>query len=390
MADNAPLATNLLSEFAQRTGVTGARPRRRYLWTDAFAVCTCLGLEHEPGFAARALQLVEQVHGVLGRHRGDDGRHGWISGLDEDEGARHPTAGGLRIGKPLPERRVDEAFDAAREWDRDGQYFHYLTRWVHALAAVAAHTGHVDAPRWARELAEAAVRRFLLASEGGPPHLAWKMSIDLARPLVPSPGQHDALDGLVACLRLRAHASGEDAARIDALVSILAGLVAGHDLRTDDPLGLGGLLVDAWILRQLPEREHGDALAGRLLALAAEGLERWVRQRPLAAPAHRRLAFRELGLAIGLHAARRIAGSLAGSSSSAGQVAVAGEHAMRAAIARLQPLWPLAGEIEAFWSMPAHQSAETWTAHEDINAVMLAASLAPAGYLDLGLPPRTG
>ncbi len=51
-----------------------------------------------------ALRSIDQVHHVLGRHRSDDARTGWISGLDEREGERHPTRGGLRIGKQLPER----------------------------------------------------------------------------------------------------------------------------------------------------------------------------------------------------------------------------------------------------------------------------------------------
>ncbi len=43
--------------------------------------------------------------------RPDDSRRGWISGLGEAEGERHPTLGGLRIGKELPERRAGEPFD---------------------------------------------------------------------------------------------------------------------------------------------------------------------------------------------------------------------------------------------------------------------------------------
>ena len=375
MADADIRAATLLREFARRTGVAGMQPPRRYLWTDAFAVCTWLGLEQEPDASALAATLVEQVHATLGRHRGDDGRTGWISGLAEGEGLRHPTAGGLRIGKPLPERRVDEPYEPRLEWERDGQYFHYLTRWLHALDQFAACSGHPDARRWAHELADVAVRRFCLESAAGP-RLAWKMSIDLTRPLVPGSGQHDALDGLVACLRLRAHAAPGDREGIGRIVATLAAMTAGQDLRTDDPLGLGGLLVDAWVLRQLPDRDHGDALAGRLLALAAKGVDGWLGQRPLDAPAHQRLPFRELGLALGLHAARRIARSLAAPRSD-------GEHALRAASARLERHWPLAGTIESFWSGPAHQAADTWSDHLDINAVMLAACLAPAGYLDL-------
>jgi len=42
---------------------------------------------------------------------------------------------------------------------------------------------------------------------------------------------------------------------------------------------------------------------------------------------------------------------------------------------------PLAERIESFWLLPANQKANTWTEHVDINAVMLATSLGPAGYL---------
>jgi hypothetical protein len=78
---------------------------------------------------------------TLGRHRPADPRQGWISGLDEPEGERHPTRGGLRIGKPLPERGPRERYDPQLEWDSDGQYFHYLTQWMHALHRVSQETG---------------------------------------------------------------------------------------------------------------------------------------------------------------------------------------------------------------------------------------------------------
>ena len=75
--------------FAERTGLTSDRPERRYLWTDAFAVCNFLDLARRTGdrsHADLALRLVDRVHHVLGRHRADDARTGWISGLGEREG----------------------------------------------------------------------------------------------------------------------------------------------------------------------------------------------------------------------------------------------------------------------------------------------------------------
>src|SRR5829696_299945 len=104
-------AIELIDQFAERTGVTGERPPERYLWTDAFAVCTFLGLERSTGTARYkeiALSLIDQVHHTLGRHRADDTRTGWLSGLSEQEGEKHPARGGLRIGKKLPERAPGE------------------------------------------------------------------------------------------------------------------------------------------------------------------------------------------------------------------------------------------------------------------------------------------
>jgi len=186
------------------------RPRR-YLWTDAFAVCNFLGLYQETGgeeFKDLALKLVDQVHDTLGRHRKDDSRTGWISGLDEEDGRLHPTKGGLRIGKQLQERGSNDPFNERLEWDRDGQYHHYLTKWMHTLNRVSRVTGDLKFNTWAVEPAKPAHARFVYAlSYGGPKRMNWKMSIDLSRPLVPSMGQHDPLDGFVTYNELQATAT---------------------------------------------------------------------------------------------------------------------------------------------------------------------------------------
>ena len=113
-----------MTEFARLTGLSPAsNAPRRYLWTDAFAVCNFLGLYQDTEgkeFKDLALHLVDQVHSVLGRHRHDDQRAGWISGLDEQDGRLHPTKGGLRIGKQLKERSPGDPINERLEWDRDG------------------------------------------------------------------------------------------------------------------------------------------------------------------------------------------------------------------------------------------------------------------------------
>jgi len=132
--------------------VAQREPPRRYLWTDAFAVCNCIGLaaaaEAASGSAGGAagsaqstgaagsvgsseaefwrrmsLVTIEHVHAVLARHRADDPqrRSGWLAAAAGAADRAHPTRAGLRIGKKLPDLPGGEASTAADEWHRDGQ-----------------------------------------------------------------------------------------------------------------------------------------------------------------------------------------------------------------------------------------------------------------------------
>jgi hypothetical protein len=375
-------AIDLMTHFAERTGLTSDRPPRRYLWTDAFAVCNLLALARETGDRRHeqlALRLVDQVHHVLGRHRPDerDGR-GWISGLDDAEAEAHPTRGGLRIGKPLPERGPSEPLDPDLEWDRDGQYFHYLTKWMHALDQVARWTGDPRFDVWARELADAAHRAFTYGPPGGR-RMAWKLSVDLRRPLVPSMGQHDPLDGFVTCIELEATAAALASGAgpsLRAATQDFAGMLHREALGTSDPLGIGGLLADACRLAQL-DSDH--TLIASLLEAAARGVKRHRAAPDGRAPAELRLAFRELGLAIGLAGIPMLQGDA---------IARRLDATSRASVAELARSLPLRDEIESFWLVPSHRRTSSWSEHADINDVMLATSLVPAGFLELGTPPH--
>lgn len=77
----------------------------------------------------------------------------------------------------------------------------------------------------------------------------------------------------------------------------------------------------------------------------------------------RRLPFRELGFALGLHAVKPL-----------GQYADVG---------RIEGFLPLTGQLEDFWLDPVNQSAATWSGHRDINAVTLAACLSPQGVIPI-------
>lgn len=371
-------ARRIMEWFARSTGLEPEGTPRRYLWTDAFAVCNYLGLAEATGderLLDLAVRLVDQVHHVLGRHRRDDRRSGWISGLEGEEAERHPTAGGLRIGKRHPERGPDQPYDPEAEWDRDGQYFHYLTRWMWALGRAWRVTGDARYHAWAVELAEVAFRAFVRRpGEVAPRHIHWKMSVDLSRPLVASAGQHDALDGFVALSALQVMAPRGQPVLLRE-VSELEGLCRDGAWATADALGIGGLLTDAWRLVQLSEagRRRERALLSSVLDQARWSLDAFGRSGTLVEGAGRRLPFRELGLSIGLAAVARVARDV-----EAGSVRLPAPT-LEALLRHL----PLRGEIESFWVEARHREARTWTGHQDINAVMLATSLAPDGYLDL-------
>lgn len=325
--DRLAQAAAMLDDFALRTGLTDAVKPRRYLWTDAHAVMTWVGLHEvapDQRYLGLASRLVTQVHAVLG-----------VSG-----DAEHPTSRGLRIGKRLLERAPNEPYDAQREWERDGQYFHYLTKWMHALDRMAQVTGDTHYRGWAIELGQAAHRAFV-----HPQGIYWKMSIDLSRPQVKTMGAHDPLDGLVQFAALGLEREAQE----------LAAICDGRDFATDDALGAGGLVVDTLRLARLGSRfrqilaktAHGVAVSVPAAASAIRG------------PAARRLPFRELGFALGLRALDPL-----------------GEHVD---VASLRPFVPKAAELEDFWR--DNQNAPSWREHRDINVVMLAASMAPFGAL---------
>jgi hypothetical protein len=302
-----PVVRELMMEFAHLTGMLKAREKpRRYLWTDAFAVCNFLTLYKQTSderYKELALRLVDQVHTILGRHREDDPWIGWISGLTEEEGRNHPTRGGLRIGKGMNERRSDEPYNEELEWDRDGQYYHYLTKWMHALNRVSRVTGDSLYNRWAIELAQAVHARFTyLTASGGQKRMYWKMSIDLSHPLVPSMGHHDPLDGLITYLELQATAA-KDSRKSEGLdlsreTADMADICEGKSWATDDPLGMGELLSTTCKLAQLmiDADSQKQELLNDLLDSSITGLRLFQRRNTLRLPADLRLGNHHLHL----------------------------------------------------------------------------------------------
>jgi hypothetical protein len=207
--------------------------------------------------------------------------------------------------------------------------------------------------------------------------MVWKASIDLVRPLVETQGQHDPFDGLVTCLQMEATARVLGIAprsSLHAAIADLSAMVDPEELVTSDPLGIGGLLTDACRLAQI----GGDrVLVGATLAAAERGLASYLRDRPLGLPAPHRLAFRELGLAIGL-AAEDLFDDLR----LRDRVDLRGS----AALARMTRHREVRPALQAFWLRAEHRETESWREHQDIDDVMLATTLCPGGFLRLDLP----
>ena len=185
-------------------------------------------------------------------------------------------------------------------------------------------------------------------------------------------GQHNALDGLITFLELQA--CGD---LLPNLRRNLAQAIADMDemcdcgyWATDDPLGIGGMLdasARLAILTSDGELERRTLLRG-LLVQAEQSLAVYHRSADLGRPAHVRLAFRELGLAIGIHGLEKLSEQFAS------------DHELSTICRDLLRYQPLAEQIEQFWSDPMNRTSISWRDHQDINGVMLATSLAPEGY----------
>lgn len=126
-------------------------------------------------------------------------------------------------------------------------------------------------------------------------------------------GLHDALDGFVTFREVQ-HAiikvSGDAGANgLGEASKVLFALCENGQWATDDPLGIGGLLFDACRLCQLVGERNGRELRllEHVMQGSGDGLMIMLRTGYLKRPVEHRLAFRELGLAIGLRAVPIIA-----------------------------------------------------------------------------------
>ncbi|NEV93725.1 hypothetical protein G3567_06120 [Psychroflexus sp. YR1-1] len=357
-------ANTLMKRFAKRTGLgpENGQTSQRYLWTDAFALFNFLALKRSDESNENqdsALKLIHEVHHHLGKFAKNDPRTGWISELPEEKAKNHPTVKGLRIGKQLPERKPDEPYNRQLEWERDGQYYHYHTRWISALVKAGEALEKEEFLRWAVELSLAGAHFIEDKKESLSMH--WKMSVDLSRPLVPGMGAHDPLEGLLCALQAW-DISGVYPEEFDAYINKLKSLCHYSNWQTEDALGIGGLLLNVIRATELQQTfDLQDAVKPeRLLRVTEQSLKAFYRSYEPEKSAEYRLAFRECGLSLGLRCLK-------------GNLEFLEKNGLIPDID--SKIWSIADDIEAFWLNPEHTQVSTFQDHLDINEVSLAASL---------------
>ena len=93
--------------------------------------------------------------------------------------------------------------------------------------------------------------------------------------------------------------------------------------------------------------------------------------------AESRLAFRELGLSIGLKSLPRLKASFSRIPN------YKTSYELIQKVADLERFSPIADGIDNFWTSSKNQRATAWSDHQEINMVMLATSLAPDSFLSI-------
>ena len=217
---------------------------------------------------------------------------------------------------------------------------------------------------WAAELLKAG-NKFIYSSGLGP-RMYWKMSTDLSRPLVNGMGGHDPLEGLVCALSIKEEISEEESG-IASVSHKFREMCKNKNWSTSDSLGIGGLLLSTLKAAGFPDTKElpPSVRPTRLLQDSINSLKDYVSIKETYEPVERRLAFRECGMPLGLKSYQGNKEKLI---------------ALEPTFEQLENYLFLAKEIEDFWLQPDHQEASTWTGHENINAVSLAASLVAGEY----------
>lgn len=283
----------------------------------------------------------------------------------------------------MDERKPTETINPQQEWDRDGQYYHYLTKWIHALNNTTIVTGDIKYVKWALELAETIHSSFIyLPNNSTKKKMYWKMSINLKYPLVLSMGQHDPLDGFITYNEIKNgmkkfENKTSQKIYLENEIHEITEICRNINLTTDDPLGIGGLLFDATRITQLIN--NGILKNIKLLELVLDSvilsLKYYTRNNPMEYPKQYRLAFRELGLVIGLKGLNIII-DLINKNPKLSPI-----DSLNKRTHLLEKYLQLGNSLEKFWINKENRNTNIWMEHRDINMVMLATALEPQGFL---------
>jgi hypothetical protein len=225
----------------------------RYLWTDAYGVCNLLSLYHELGddkYLKEAENLISEVYRVLGRRKG------------------------LRIGE---------------EPDRDGQYFHYLTKWMFALKQMSKVKPeyHEKVVQLVKDIHPA----FYVPRRG----IIWKMEEDLSGPY-PGYGYGglDHYDGYVTYRLIDEQALSSEISQMYSLIQR-----DYRDFHCTQDLGLGEVL---WMTHFFPDEEWSKHLKEHSIKMLDTmwNEEGWFRREPYLR--RTKIAFSNYGVSVGLQA----------------------------------------------------------------------------------------
>lgn len=209
--------------------------QRRYLWTDAFGVLAFLSIadayeregKHEEAekYTQAANSLIDIVHRCLGTPRSNKE----VDSMREDD--LSPTGYvGLRIGK-VDSRKVT---DYGMRYD--GQYWHYIDKWLLALA----RAGRIDD---GVRIAKSCFPFFFDAGDGSGwgGGIRWKLSVDATAPppLQRARESDDSLVALIIFSLLENARSGNSPSLTDEVRMLKLSLKGYRPRVTDDPLGWG-------------------------------------------------------------------------------------------------------------------------------------------------------
>jgi hypothetical protein len=263
---------------ASEAGLCADGYQRRYLWTDAFGVMAYWSIAEQyeqagngpaaATYRSACEKLIDTVHHCLGTPRSNKPQ----DAMRPDP--QSPTGYvGLRIGKVQSRKTTDYGMSY------DGQYWHYIDKWLFALA----RAGRIQE---GIAIAKSCFPFFFDSAHGG--GIRWKLSVDAT----PAPGQENAYvgdDTLMALivfelLQANRQASQDDPdASLSKEIRLLQNAVAGYRPRvTDDPLGWGLENIFDQFLEGNPRRQA-------LAQLQSSALH----------PSHLSLPFRLYGAMIG-------------------------------------------------------------------------------------------